>query len=81
MSETSEISVVICTRNRPEDVALCLPTVLACLRGNWEVVLVDQSDNADTRAVAARLMLSCPALRYLPEIGRASCRERVCVPV
>ncbi len=66
MTKTPLISVVICTRNRPEDVALCLPTVLACLRDDWEVVLVDQSDSADTRAVAELLAQSCPALRYLP---------------
>ena len=66
MTKTPLISVIICTRNRPEDVTLCLPSVLACLRDDWEVVLVDQSDNPDTRAVAERLALSCPALRCLP---------------
>lgn len=61
-----KVSVIICTRNRPQDVAACLPTVLACLRADWEAVLVDQSDGPETRAVAARLAAGCPALRYLP---------------
>ncbi len=63
---TPKLSVIICTRNRPEDVALCLPTVLACLRGDWDLVLVDQSDNDETRQVAERLAADRPALRYLP---------------
>ena len=61
-----KLSVVICTRNRPQDVAVCLPTVLACLRDDWEVVLVDQSDGLDTRAVAERLAAVHPSLHYLP---------------
>lgn len=60
------ISVIICTRNRPQDVAVCLPTVLACLRADWEVVLVDQSGDAETRAVVERLSAAYPSLRYLP---------------
>lgn len=60
------ISVIICTRNRPQDVAVCLPTVLACLRGDWEIVLVDQSGDAETRAVAERLSAACPSLHYVP---------------
>ena len=64
---SSMISVIICTRNRPDDVAICLPTVLACLRDNWELLLVDQSDNSKTREIAERLTADgYPALRYLP---------------
>lgn len=59
------ISVIICTRNRPEDVAICLPTILACLRDDWEVLLVDQSDNFKTREIVDRLAMMQPALRYL----------------
>ena len=65
-SPAPKISVIICTRNRPDDVAVCLPTVLACLQGDWEVVLVDQSDNAETRRIAESLAADCPALVYLP---------------
>ena len=61
-----KLSVVICTRNRPQDVAVCLPTILACLRDDWQVVLVDQSDGSDTRAIAERLAAVHPSLHYLP---------------
>lgn len=60
------LSVVICTRNRPQDVAVCLPTVLACLRDDWEVILVDQSDGDETRAAALALAADCPGLVYMP---------------
>jgi len=66
MNLNPKISVIICTRNRPGDVSQCLPTVLAALRDDWEVLLVDQSDGTETQAVAARLSAACPALRYLP---------------
>ena len=66
MNLNPKISVIVCTRNRPGDVAQCLPTVLAALRDDWEVLLVDQSDGTETQAVAVRLAAVCPALRYLP---------------
>lgn len=72
--KSPKISVVICTRNRPGDVAQCLPTVLACLRDDWEVLLVDQSDGTETRAVAERLAAEYPALRYLPTETRGKSR-------
>ncbi len=61
-----KLSVLICTRNRPQDVKVCLPTVLACLQEDWEVVLVDQSDNDETRAVVQSLGWKNPPLVYLP---------------
>jgi glycosyltransferase involved in cell wall biosynthesis len=61
-----KISVLICTRNRPQDVAVCLPTVLACLRDDWDVLVVDQSNNDETGAVVRSLAAHCPTLRYLP---------------
>ena len=60
------LSVVICTRNRPEDVAVCLPTVLACLRDDWELILIDQSDGEETGAIARSLAAEYPGLCYVP---------------
>ena len=60
------ISVVICTRNRPQDIATCLPTVLGCDYPRFEVILVDQStDDATARQVPA-FQARFPALTYLP---------------
>jgi glycosyltransferase involved in cell wall biosynthesis len=42
------ISVIICTRNRPQDISLCLPTVLECEYPDFDVVLIDQSTDENT---------------------------------
>ncbi len=44
----------------------CLPTVLACLRDDWEVVIVDQSENDATGAIVRRLTQDFPSLVYVP---------------
>src|SRR4029077_4452897 len=38
------ISVVIATRDRPDDLARCLASVLACDHDSFEVVVVDQGE-------------------------------------
>ena len=43
-SEAPRVSVIIATRDRPEDLARCLATVLACDHDSFEVIVVDQSD-------------------------------------
>jgi GT2 family glycosyltransferase len=60
-----KISILIATRNRPEDLAPCLRTILALDHENYEVVVLDQStSNASERAV--REALGTPErLRYL----------------
>lgn len=56
------VSVIIGTRHRPEDLARCLPTVLANQYQDFEVIVVDQSTtDASERVVAA---LADPRLRY-----------------
>ncbi len=60
------LSVIICTRNRPQDISLCLPTVLACVTPGTEVLLVDQSDTDDTGQIVRALAREFPALRHLP---------------
>ena len=60
------ISVVICTRNRPEDVATCLPTVLGCDYPQFKIILVDQSTNDATARQMPAFQSRCPALTYLP---------------
>jgi glycosyltransferase involved in cell wall biosynthesis len=43
------VSVVICTRNRPDDLAACLASLAAQTRRPDEVVVVDASDGDDPR--------------------------------
>lgn len=48
------VSVLICTRDRPDDLARCLPTILENDYPDFELVLVDQSTtDASERLVAA----------------------------
>jgi glycosyltransferase involved in cell wall biosynthesis len=55
ISSPSPISVLICTRNRPDDLVQALPGVLAQTYPDYEVVLVDQStnDESERRVLAA----------------------------
>ena len=43
------ISVIICTRNRPIQVNLCLKSILNSKYYNYELVVVDQSENLITK--------------------------------
>ena len=66
MNETSahqpKVSVIVCTRDRPHDLARCLPTVLANDYPDFEVIVVDQSATEESRQVAEAL--ADPRLRY-----------------
>jgi glycosyltransferase involved in cell wall biosynthesis len=42
------LSVVVPTRNRPDQIGACVESVLACPEGGLELVVVDQSDSDDT---------------------------------
>lgn len=59
-------SVLICTRNRPQDLALALPTVLANDYPDYEVIVVDQSDGRETADVVCSHQGRHPGLRYVP---------------
>lgn len=60
------LSVVICTRNRPQDIEVCLPTVLACPHPDAEIILVDQSTDDRTGHIARSLQSQFPHLVYVP---------------
>jgi len=59
------MSVLICTRNRPEDIELCLKSVLACDHKSFEIIVVDQSTDAKTEAVVNALPDSSERINYL----------------
>ena len=61
-----KISVLICTRDRPQDIVWCLPAALACDYPDYEVVLVDQSDGKETAEIAARHRKSHAKFVYIP---------------
>jgi glycosyltransferase involved in cell wall biosynthesis len=48
-----KVTAAICTRNRPELLARCLPSILACTYRPREILIVDQSDDDRTRDLVA----------------------------
>ena len=68
-----KISVVVCTSNRPLDLARCLDSLTACDPAPDEIVIVDNSpDNPATRD----LVMSRAGLRYVAEPRRGLSRAR-----
>lgn len=78
-AEASEISVVICTRNRPDVLPLAVQSVLADAPadGSVEVVVIDQSDSDASSLALAPLRTTDQRLRYLREtsVGAAAARN------
>jgi len=56
------VSVIICTRDRADDLARCLPSVLAADYPDFEVIVVDQSKSDASKRVAGAI--ADPRLRY-----------------
>jgi GT2 family glycosyltransferase len=63
-ARSKQVSVVICTRNRPQALKRCLESVVRCTPQAGEVIVVDNAPATDvTRAVVARY----PAITYVAE--------------
>src|SRR5437868_3200868 len=60
------VSVVICTRNRPGDLAECLASLARQTRRADEVVVVDASDGGTSRAVVDGFRERLRGLRHVP---------------
>jgi glycosyltransferase involved in cell wall biosynthesis len=58
------VSVVICTRNRGEQVRAAIESVLATQHSNFELIVVDQSSNDATEKVIQSL-INDPRLTYI----------------
>jgi len=63
-----DVSVIVATRGRPEQIAGCVESILAN-GGAFEVLFVDQSDDASTELALAGY-LADPRLRYLRSATR-----------
>lgn len=66
------VSVVICTRDRPDDLARCLPTLLANDYPDFEVIVVDQSSADASEGVVAAV--DGARLRYHRQRGSGKAR-------
>jgi GT2 family glycosyltransferase len=70
------VSVVVITRNRPEDLAVCLPSVLAQDFTDFEVVVVDQSTGVESAELVGRLAATDSRIRHQPDAGKGAARAR-----
>ena len=77
------LSIVLPVHNEArviEDAVARMTAALALLSADLEILIVENGSRDATLDIARRLAGRDPRLRVetLPEIGRASCRERVC---
>lgn len=72
------ISVVVPTRDRPDDARRCLESLSSVDYPHWDVVLVDQSDNDATLTVVREYERHLPNLThtYLRERGASRARNK-----
>lgn len=82
-SYTEGISVVVCTRNRTAQLALCLQTLLALPFPNYEIIIVDNApDNDDTMQLVASLPVhyireNRPGLDWARNLGIAEAQHNI----
>lgn len=62
--DASEVSVVVCTRDRGEDLARCLDSLLACDPAPGEIVVVDNDPSGPS---TRRVVEDRPSVRYVAE--------------
>lgn len=60
-----KVSVVICTRNRREDIVWALPSILGNDHPDYEVIVVDQSDGEETKEIVENAAKDHPNVRYI----------------
>lgn len=77
-NDLPEISVVICTYNRPELLRLALTTLLRQSPGNvtYEVVVVDNNSTPETLAVVEEIAQSDARVRYVRETRQGNAYAR-----
>lgn len=69
------VTVIICTRNRGDSVVATLESVFANTFEDYEVIVVDQSTNVETR-IAVERFRSEPRFVYLPSDTKGAGRAR-----
>jgi glycosyltransferase involved in cell wall biosynthesis len=71
------VSVLVCTRNRPDDLVMALPGIMAQDYPCYEVVLIDQSTNDESEQRVKAQFGHDPRLRYIrtPTVGLSIARN------
>src|SRR4051812_8733111 len=67
------VTVVVCTRNRPSQIPTVVQSLLADRTGSMELIVIDQSDGAETQDALARF-LGDPRLVYVRSTTRGKSR-------
>lgn len=67
------LSVVVCTRNRPDDLRACVASILASPNRDFELLVIDQSDG---KTELAELSREDPRLRHVAVSSRGLSRAR-----
>lgn len=70
------VSVVICTRNRPDFIGNAVSSVLANEYPSFRVLVVDQSDDDRTERLIRRVAEGDGRLRYIRQSGTGAARAR-----
>lgn len=76
MTEPLTVSVIVCTRDRPDDFARLLPSLLASKRQPLEIIVVDQSSSDATQSILLGASDSSTRLRYVRTTSRGLSRAR-----
>ncbi len=71
-----DVSVIICTRDRGALIEATLDSILVGTRRPDELLVVDQSEGADTRRAVARIAAPAGVVRHLPTPTRGLSRAR-----
>jgi len=64
------VSVIVCTRNRPTSVAGCVGSILSSDYANFELLVVDQSDDKATVNQLAPLVANSSRFSLLPMVAK-----------
>jgi glycosyltransferase involved in cell wall biosynthesis len=70
------VSVIVCTRDRPQDLRVALPAILATNYRDFELVVVDQSVDDETSEMVAAAAAQDPRVRHVRDRGAGLSRAR-----
>ncbi|MCL4398373.1 MAG: glycosyltransferase [Candidatus Parvarchaeota archaeon] len=70
------LSVILATRNRPEQLKTSIESVLSQTYKDFELLVVDGSDNEDSRKIIEQYSEKDPRIRYLRDAGTGPAAAR-----